>query len=264
MSSTDIAMCFGVPSQLVGVPDQQTYANVAEARLALYEETIIPYLRKLESDLNEWLVPQFREDLRFEYVIDEIPALSERRRRIYENVIGAVGQGIMSRNEARELVGLAPVDGADDLLVPANLFPINEAAPAPAEPEEQEEDEKLYELDEDNKALSDINTKPTSSMADEAEKGLEWRREFNRGGTEIGVARARQLVNRDNLSIDTVNRMHSFFSRHEVDKEAEGFRPGEKGYPSAGRIAWALWGGDPGQSWARGKRNEIEREEADG
>jgi len=264
LSSTDIAMCFGVPSQLVGVPDQQTYANVAEARLALYEETIIPYLRKLESDLNEWLVPQFREDLKFEYVIDEIPALSERRRRIYENVIGAVSQGIMTRNEARNLVGLAPVDGADDLLVPANLFPINEAAPAPAEPEEQEEDEKLYELDEDNKALSDINTKPTQSMADEAEKGLEWRREFNRGGTEIGVARARQLVNRDNLSIDTVTRMHSFFSRHEVDKEAEGFRPGEKGYPSAGRIAWALWGGDPGQRWARGKRNEIEREEANG
>ena len=264
MSATDIAMCFGVPSQLVGVPDQQTYANVAEARLALYEETIIPYLRKLQSDLNEWLVPQFREDLSFEYVIDEIPALSERRRRIYENVIGAVSQGIMTRNEARELVGLAPIDGADDLLVPANLFPINEAAPAPAEPSEQEEDEKLYMLDEEDKALSDIDTRPTRGMAEEAQRGLEWRREFNRGGTEVGVARARQLVNRDNLSIDTVKRMHSFFSRHEVDKEAEGFRPGEDGYPSAGRVAWSLWGGDPGQSWARKKRDQIEREETSG
>lgn len=264
MSATDIAMCFGVPSQLVGVPDQQTYANVAEARLALYEETIIPYLRKLQSDLNEWLIPQFREDLTFEYVIDEIPALSERRRRIYENVIGAVSQGIMTRNEARELVGLAPIDGADDLLVPANLFPINEAAPAPAEPSEQEEDEKLYMLDEEDKALSDIDTRPTRGMAEEAQRGLEWRREFNRGGTEVGVARARQLVNRDNLSIDTVKRMHSFFSRHEVDKEAEGFRPGEDGYPSAGRVAWSLWGGDPGQSWARKKRDQIEREETSG
>ena len=261
MSATDIAMCFGVPSQLVGVPDQQTYANVAEARLALYEETIIPYLRKLESDLNEWLVPQFREDLHFEYVIDEIPALSERRRRIYENVIGAVSQGIMTRNEARELVGLAPVDGADDLLVPANLFPINEAAPAPADPADQE---KLYVFQDDIKALEDINTKPTAGMADEAKKGLEWRAEYNRGGTEVGVARARQLINRDNLSIDTVKRMHSFFSRHEVDKQAEGFRPGEKGYPSAGRVAWSLWGGDPGQTWARRKRDEIEREESNG
>jgi hypothetical protein len=54
--------------------------------------------------------------------------------------------------------------------------------------------------------------------------------------------------------------MYSFFSRHEVDKRAEGFRPGEKGYPSAGRIAWALWGGDAGFSWSTKKRNQIQRE----
>tara|TARA_R110002094_G_scaffold170114_1_gene152367 strand:- start:545 stop:1024 length:480 start_codon:yes stop_codon:yes gene_type:complete len=55
--------------------------------------------------------------------------------------------------------------------------------------------------------------------------------------------------------------MFSFFSRHEVDKRAQGFRPGEKGYPSAGRIAWALWGGDAGFSWSRKKRNQIEAEQ---
>ena len=53
--------------------------------------------------------------------------------------------------------------------------------------------------------------------------------------------------------------MHSFFSRHGVDKEAEGFRPGEDGYPSPGRVAWAAWGGDPGQSWARGKAASLDR-----
>jgi hypothetical protein len=91
---------------------------------------------------------------------------------------------------------------------------------------------------------------PTDAMAEEAERGLEWRREYGRGGTEVGVARARDIANKRDLSMDTVRRMASFFARHEVDKEAEGFRPGEDGYPSAGRIAWALWGGDPGQSWA--------------
>ena len=91
---------------------------------------------------------------------------------------------------------------------------------------------------------------PTDAMAQEAERGLEWRREFGRGGTEVGVARARDIANKRDLSMDTVRRMASFFARHEVDKEAEGFSPGEDGYPSAGRIAWALWGGDPGQSWA--------------
>jgi DNA-binding ferritin-like protein len=99
------------------------------------------------------------------------------------------------------------------------------------------------------KALSDINTVPTDSMAAEAKRGLDWRKEFNRGGTPVGVARARDIMNKDTLSISTVKRMHSFFARHEVDKQGKGFTPGD-GYPSAGRIAWALWGGDPGKSWA--------------
>ena len=96
----------------------------------------------------------------------------------------------------------------------------------------------------------EINTKPSEGMVSEARKGLEWRKEHGRGGTEVGVARARDIVNGKELSLDTVKRMRSFFARHEVDKLAEGFSPGEDGYPSAGRIAWALWGGDAGQSWA--------------
>ena len=105
----------------------------------------------------------------------------------------------------------------------------------------------------------DIDLKPTEAMAEEAQKGLDWRKEFGRGGTEVGVARARQLTNRQELSADTVRRMHSYFSRHEVDKEGEGFSPGEDGYPSAGRIAWALWGGDVGQSWARNKDRQLDK-----
>lgn len=97
----------------------------------------------------------------------------------------------------------------------------------------------------------DINTRPTDGMVSEAKKGLAWRKEHGRGGTEVGVARARDIQNRKELSFSTVKRMYSFFSRHEVDKKAEGFSPGEEGYPSAGRIAWALWGGDAGFSWSR-------------
>lgn len=93
--------------------------------------------------------------------------------------------------------------------------------------------------------------KPTSGMVSEAERGLAWRREFGRGGTEVGIARARDISNGKNLSESTVKRMYSFFARHEVDKKAEGFRPGEEGYPSNGRIAWALWGGDAGFSWSK-------------
>lgn len=92
--------------------------------------------------------------------------------------------------------------------------------------------------------------KPSDGMVAEARRGLEWRQAYGRGGTEVGVARARDIVNRRSLSRTTVARMVSYFARHEIDKDAEGFRPGENGYPSAGRIAWALWGGDAGRTWA--------------
>ena len=286
LSATDIAMCFGVPSQLVGVPDAQTYANVAEARLALYEETIIPYLRKIQSDLNEWLVPMFSEDMELEFDIDSIPALSERRRKIYENVTSAVREGIMTRNEARERIGLEPVKGGDGLYIAANLFPLGDddveepedpindedlQAVEPPDADDSDDDEKSAAVYWDlihsherltGKSLGDIDTKPTAGMASAAVQGLAWRKEFGRGGTAVGVARANQLKNREPLSISTIKRMHSFFSRHEVDKQAEGFRAGEKGYPSNGRIAWSLWGSDSGQSWARKKRAQIEREES--
>jgi HK97 family phage major capsid protein/HK97 family phage prohead protease len=105
---------------------------------------------------------------------------------------------------------------------------------------------------------TEIDTRPTEAMAEEAQRGLDWRAEFGRGGTEIGVARARDLANRRELSLDTVRRMASFFARHAVDKQAEGFSPGEEGYPSAGRIAWALWGGDPGESWANERVSRMD------
>ena len=101
--------------------------------------------------------------------------------------------------------------------------------------------------------------RPNQGMREEARRGLNWRAVYGRGGTEVGVARARDIVNNRNLSIDTVKRIASYLARHEVDKEGEGFSPSEDGYPSAGRIAWALWGGDPARSWA----NRILAEEED-
>ncbi|WP_293220092.1 phage major capsid protein [Microcoleus sp. PH2017_29_MFU_D_A] len=104
--------------------------------------------------------------------------------------------------------------------------------------------------------------KPTDGMQTEAQRGLDWREEYGRGGTEIGLGRARDIVAGRQLSEDVVKRMYSFFSRHEVDKQAEGFSPGEDGYPSNGRIAWALWGGDAGFSWSREKVKSMEENRA--
>lgn len=101
---------------------------------------------------------------------------------------------------------------------------------------------------------------PTSGMASAAKRALKWKSEGEPGGTLVGLARANQLKDRDPLTASTVLRMYSFFSRHEVDKQATGFRSGEKGFPSKGRVAWDLWGGDGGYSWSTAKRNQIMRE----
>jgi len=103
-----------------------------------------------------------------------------------------------------------------------------------------------------------IDFSPPEGVQAAAARGLELRREFGRGGTEVGVARARDLSNGKNMTPDTIKRMNSYFARHEVDKEGEGFSPGEEGYPSAGRIAWLLWGGDAGQRWASKITRQME------
>ena len=319
LSAREIALCFGVPAQLIGIPDSQTYSNMETAKLALYEETVIPLLKRVESDLNEYLAPLYEGDIRIQYDMDSIPAMVEKRKSIYENVVAGVQAGILTRNEARDRLGLEEISGGDDLYIPSNLFPIGEADTSSednAKPVTVDEAEKGYDdaygtkdevgydtfttegealdrADEigcvgthsheqdgrtvympcrthaeyerqltTNKAISDLDLKPSEGMAEEAKRGLEWRKEFGRGGTQVGVARANQLVGQERLSPNTVLRMYSFFSRHEVDKQAEGFERGEDGYPSAGRIAWALWGGDAGFSWSKTKRDQIMRERA--
>ena len=96
-----------------------------------------------------------------------------------------------------------------------------------------------------------IDFTPPQGVRDEAQKGLDWRSEFGRGGTAVGIARARDLSNGATISPDTARRMKAYFDRHEVDKQGGGWSPGEDGFPSNGRIAWALWGSDPGYAWSR-------------
>lgn len=87
-------------------------------------------------------------------------------------------------------------------------------------------------------------------VREEAQRGLDWRKEHGRGGTSVGVATARTLVGASNVSPAKARHIARYFPRHEVDKKGQGYSPGEKGFPSNGRIAWALWGGDAGRAWS--------------
>lgn len=116
--------------------------------------------------------------------------------------------------------------------------------------------EMLIAAKAEKKKIIKLNPIPPASVAREAREGLKLRQSVapsKRGGTQVGIARARQLANRQNISESTMKRMKSFFARHEIDKKAEGFAKGEKRYPSKGLQAWKLWGGDSGKTWVKKK-----------
>jgi len=93
--------------------------------------------------------------------------------------------------------------------------------------------------------------KPTAGMKTAAARAIRWKEEGKAtgAGTPVGWTRARQIVNNESLSLDTVKRMYSFFSRHEVDKKGKDFY--NLSNPSNGRIMWDAWGGDAGFTWSR-------------
>ena len=110
---------------------------------------------------------------------------------------------------------------------------------------------------------TEINLLPTEGMRTEAERYRAWKADGRPGGTDVAAGRASQILSGDELSPDTVITMRAWFARHEVDKQGEGFSPSEDGYPSAGRVAWAAWGGDPGQTWSNSKGAAIENARED-
>ena len=105
--------------------------------------------------------------------------------------------------------------------------------------------------------MADNQFKPTAKMAANAKRGIELHEQFNRGGTEVGLNRARQLVAQEELGPDDIKSMYSYFARHTVDKESKSHTWGDLDNPSAGFIAWLLWGGDEGQQWATSKHDAL-------
>lgn len=106
----------------------------------------------------------------------------------------------------------------------------------------------------EDRAVDSGTYNPPEGVQNAAKRALKWISEGKAGGgfTSVGRARASQLASGRAVSAEVVNKMISYFARHEVDKQAEGFSAGEKNYPSPGRVAWDAWGGDPGQTWVNG------------
>jgi HK97 family phage portal protein len=227
--------------------ERSTYSNFERAQQAAWEDGMVPLLRAISDALTVSLLPDYSESAEGDFIrfdvsnvralADDLQAEADRAEKLYK-------AGIIDRAEAKRIAGLEAVPEDEGQLHPTAIsVTTQQDATIPA---------KSY----------DMKFIPNASMQEAARRALAWKEEGRDGGTRVGLARANQIVNGEKLSEDTILRMYSFFSRHEVDKEAEGFSSGEDGFPSPGRVAWDLWGGDAGFAWSTRLRNKIQGEES--
>ena len=112
VSAREIALAFGVPPMLLGIPGDNTYSNYQEANRALWRLTLLPLLQKTVATLNAFLTARFGDDLRLDFDRDAIPALQFEREALWKRVGGAA---FLTTNEKRQALGFDPVAGGDAL-----------------------------------------------------------------------------------------------------------------------------------------------------
>jgi HK97 family phage portal protein len=263
----EVARWFNLPPSKLRDPQASSYSSLEQENLQFVGETLRPWLIRFEQEVAcKLLRPDERRTHYAEFLVEGLLRADQSAR--YQAYAVGRNWGWLSVNEIRARENLDPIPGGDEYLQPLNMQALGTdptAAPAgdPSVQSLAEPDEELT-----TRALpqryENLDFVPPQGVRDEAAKGLEWRRTHGRGGTTVGVARARDLANGKQLSPDTIRRMVSYFARHQVDKQGQGWRQGQEGYPSAGRIAWALWGGDPGETWANKLAEAMSRRDDEG
>jgi len=242
-----ICSALGINPMVLGLGsglERSTYSNYERAQQAAWEDGMVPLLRTLADAITADLLPEYPETQQGDYVMydletvralaDDMQAEAVRAEKLYK-------AGIIDRAEAKRIAGLEAVPEDEGQLHPT-------AIPVQSGGGFEGAAVRSYEM----------KFRPTEAMRTAAQRALDWKAEGFDGGTRVGLARANQIVNGEKLSEDTILRMYSFFSRHEVDKQAEGFNAGEDGFPSPGRVAWDLWGGDAGFRWSTSKRDAMQ------
>jgi len=106
MAAREIALAFHVPPQLIGVNGSLTFANFEQARLALFDDAVLPLLNHVKEELNNWLGRTFGAGLEVDYDIDKIEALSPRRQATWDRLMGA---DFLTPNEKRQALGYPPL-----------------------------------------------------------------------------------------------------------------------------------------------------------
>jgi HK97 family phage portal protein len=111
-SAREIALAFGVPPMLLGIPGDNTYANFQEANRVFWRQTVLPLASRVGASLAQWLAPQVGDGVRLVIDTDRVDALAADRAAHWERIADAP---FLTLNEKREATGYAPVEGGDRL-----------------------------------------------------------------------------------------------------------------------------------------------------
>ena len=247
---------FGVVGTRVGLPNAN-YATAREA-MAVYWQNLKGLLALIEDGLAEIAERAGRPGDRIVHDLSDVEVLQESRT-----------DRLTRAQMLVEVFGMTPADalayeGFDDVTPEMFSRPAGqpaEDADAPGPEDSAEAARNVLPFLRDVQRAVDLT--PTQGMIEEAERAVRWIEEGLAGdGMTDAVKRwARRVANGEALSEDKVRLMPPWFARHEVDREGEGFNPGEPGYPSPGRVAWAAWFGDAGRAWSERKVAQLDAED---
>ena len=131
-----ISLAYGCPPQILGIPGDNTYSNMKEARLAFWETIIFFRVNYYKGELNNWLLDD-EKDLSLEPDFNQVAALEPRHEKKWERV--KVAEGVLTINERREMLGFEPIDDGDVILVPATMLPLGEEPELPDDNSDDDE-----------------------------------------------------------------------------------------------------------------------------
>ena len=292
---------FGVMPVELGVGDSTPRALAEVQVDVSSSHLIAPILELLQARINAQVMPLLMGDdaQHCTFAFDRAqPLTPDQKLSLARAQDVQVRRGIITVNEARATLGLLPVDGGDTPVMDTNEGPrpltqvVLGAPPATAPADEAEQGTLELALAALRPALTaqrvrtanegsplcgepawseqrvaeryaHIDFAPTKGVLTELGRGLQWHEEGHSGDglRPATVAWARRMAGGAEISPEKARLMRAWLARHAVDKEGEGYNPGEPGYPSPGRVSWALWGGDPAVPWSGKLVGQLEADD---
>lgn len=282
----EIFLAHGVPASIAGFEEAANYATARQDYINFIRFTCYPIAQFIFARLNDpdEFIQKRNPNVLIEYTMDGLLNVEQ----VVADYKPLVEMGAMTLNELRLKCGLKSTDNPDhdNYYAPNNIVPLEDVTavvqepiteiptPPPATPEPEPIEEEIEEEDEIEEEGTRIYVEKVSSVpsyiSKNASRGLELRGKYGGGGLTPKTIREARLMARGEISDNKAVRMSAWFLRHESDlasPRANEYLRGETDRPTAGQVAWLLWGGDLGagnrmraQKWAERQANRIRNE----